>query len=140
MPLETRRQHNNHGHSKSSGTSIGFGEGFDRKQGFLDFEKGQPENGTPASFRLAQNHPNPFNPSTRIQYDLPAKCQVSLRIFNLSGKLIRPLRDEVTEEAGSRDVVWDGTNSHGSGVSAGVYLYRLQAGRFVETKRMALVR
>lgn len=90
--------------------------------------------------RLLQNVPNPFTPSTSIQYDLMEVSPVSLVIFDLTGRLIRTLVSKNTMEAGSHTIFWDGRTDAGSPVTAGVYLYRLEAGSHGETRRMVLVR
>jgi hypothetical protein len=88
----------------------------------------------PAISNMRQNYPNPFNPSTTIGYGLPHKSQVSLCVYNTLGQLVSELvRGE--QEAGYHEVRFDG-----SGLPSGVYFYRLQAGNFVETKKLALLR
>ena len=83
---------------------------------------------------LAQNYPNPFNPSTTIRYDLPHKSQVSLTVYNTLGQLVSQLVSG-EQEAGHNEVRFDGSN-----LSSGVCFYRLQAGDFVSTKRMLIVK
>ena len=87
----------------------------------------------PSKFSLSQNYPNPFNPSTAIHYELPKEAVASLRVFNTLGQLIVTLVDE-HEEAGIYQVQWN------ANVPSGIYFYRLQAGEFVETKKMILLR
>jgi hypothetical protein len=88
----------------------------------------------PTGFALDQNYPNPFNPSTEIRYTLPQKSYVTLRIFDLLGREVAVL---VSEElaAGSYSTRWDAV-----GFASGVYLYRLHAGEFVETRKLLLLR
>jgi len=95
----------------------------------------------PKSFSLAQNAPNPFNPSTTIKYDIPEgnPVQVSLLIYNLRGQLVKALVDE-TREPGSYSVFWDGTDETGRRVSSGVYLYRMKAGEFTQTRKMVILK
>jgi len=93
----------------------------------------------PTTFRLAQNYPNPFNPATTIKFQMPATGRVSLGIYNALGQEVRRLVDEEVG-AGEHQAVWDGTNVQGQAVSSGLYLYRLQAGSGVETRRMFLLR
>jgi hypothetical protein len=88
----------------------------------------------PGQFVLMQNFPNPFNPQTTIRYHLPRNARVSLEVFNLLGERVALLVDE-EQAPGSRTVQWDAT-----GQSSGVYFYRLQAGGFVEIRRLVLVR
>ena len=89
---------------------------------------------------VTQNTPNPFNPMTTISYNLPRTEQVSLRVFDVSGKLVRVLRDGQTEPAGEHQVTWDGTDGSGRQVPSGIYLYSLEAGTLHTKKKMTLVR
>jgi len=93
----------------------------------------------PTTFALAQNYPNPFNPETRIDYALPEASTVRLEVFNLLGQKVRALLDQ-PEQAGNHSVVWNGRDDAGRVVSSGVYLYRLTAMDFVETKKMMLLK
>ncbi len=99
----------------------------------------EERNGRPESFRLHQNFPNPFNPSTTIRYELRKGERVKIEIYNLLGQVMRVLVDE-RQPAGEQAVVWDGRNQWGQEVSSGVYIYRVQVGSRVESRRMALVR
>jgi hypothetical protein len=94
---------------------------------------------TSYQFRLDQNHPNPFNPTTRIRYELASRVHVSLGVYDVRGGLVRTL---VEEEAGpgSFTAEWDATNAAGERVSTGVYFYRLTAGSFAETRKMVLLK
>ncbi|RMG67772.1 MAG: choice-of-anchor B family protein, partial [Calditrichaeota bacterium] len=85
--------------------------------------------GEPGDFQLAQNFPNPFNPSTTIAYCMPEAGLVTLTVYNALGQPIRTLVNAV-QTAGRHQVVWDGRDARGREVAAGIYLYRLQAGRF----------
>jgi subtilisin family serine protease len=93
----------------------------------------------PSDFRLGQSRPNPFNPSTTIDYDLPASVTVTLRIYDLLGREIRTLVNEL-QIAGFHQVVWDGRDQRGNRVGSGVYLYTMTAGAFVETRKMTLLK
>jgi hypothetical protein len=93
----------------------------------------------PTAFSLQQNYPNPFNPSTVIRFQLPVVSQVRLHIYNLKGQLVRTLVNE-QKPAGRHQVVWDGRNDVGARVPSGVYLYRIEAGDFHATRRLALVK
>ena len=93
----------------------------------------------PLSFYLHQNHPNPFNPTPTIRYDLPEQAQLTLGIYDLLGKQIKTLVNQ-TQDAGNKTVVWDGTDEFGRSVSAGVYLYRIKAGEFIQTRKMVLLK
>ena len=93
----------------------------------------------PKAYSLSQNYPNPFNPTTTIKFDIRNKGQVSLRIYNVAGQLVRTLVDSELE-AGSYAEEWTGLNNDGSKVASGVYFYRLEAGSFESVKKMVLLR
>jgi len=95
---------------------------------------------TATRLSLWQNYPNPFNPTTLIRFDLPATSPTHLRIFDISGRLVRVLVNGETLDAGSHKTVWNGKDDAGRHVATGVYFYRLKTPAFVETKRMALLR
>jgi len=90
------------------------------------------------AFRLHQNAPNPFRPTTTIRFELPQRAPVSLRIYDVAGRLVRSLVTGGTLEAGRHEAAWNGQGESGQRVSAGLYFYRLQAGTFSETRRMVL--
>ncbi len=98
-----------------------------------------PSPGIPAGFTLHQNYPNPFNPETRIRYALPKPGQVVLQVLNVLGQEVRTLVNE-SKPAGTFDVVWDGQDNAGHRIPSGVYLYRMQVGVRVESRRMLLVK
>lgn len=87
----------------------------------------------PAEFALRQNYPNPFNPSTTINYQIPKLSRVSLKVSNVLGQEVAALVDE-EKGTGNYQVLWN------ANVPSGIYFYRLQAGSFVETKKMILLR
>ena len=91
------------------------------------------------NYSVLQNYPNPFNPDTEIRYQLPEATHVKLEIYNLLGQKIRTLID-AQQPAASHTIRWDGKDNTGIAVSSGVYLYRLTAGRFCETRKMVLIR
>ena len=95
----------------------------------------------PKAFSLAQNIPNPFNPATTIVYSAPEgmSVHVSLKVFDIRGKLVRTLV-EGERQAGSYTVFWDGADNAGREVSSGVYFYRMQAGDYLQTRKMVLVK
>jgi hypothetical protein len=88
----------------------------------------------PESYLLAQNYPNPFNPTTTISYSLPLKSQVELAIYNALGESVMQLVNE-EKPAGSYSVEFDAAN-----LPSGVYFYRIQAGSFIDTKKMILIK
>ncbi len=96
-------------------------------------------NEIPAFFALSQNYPNPFNPSTIIPYQLPQARAVRLRIFNAVGQEIRAFELGL-QPAGFHHFVWNGQDDHGQTAGSGVYLYRLEAGDFHETRKLVLMR
>jgi hypothetical protein len=98
-----------------------------------------PASGIPDKFGLLQNYPNPFNPETRIAYDLPAASQVSLVIVDMLGRRVCTLVSG-QQPAGRYTVTWNGRDDGGNAVASGVYLYQLQAGSNVMTRKMILVR
>ncbi|RMF69954.1 MAG: T9SS C-terminal target domain-containing protein, partial [Calditrichaeota bacterium] len=93
----------------------------------------------PERFYLQQNYPNPFNPRTSIRFGLPKTTHTTMRIINLKGQVIAVLLDRVVE-AGEHTVEWDGTDDRKVPVASGVYLYQLKADKFVETKKLVLVK
>lgn len=93
----------------------------------------------PQEFALYQNYPNPFNPETTIRYQLPESANVFVNIYNLKGQLVRTLVNE-NKEAGRHETVWDARHETGQSIPSGVYFYRIQAGDFVEVKKLTLLR
>ena len=99
---------------------------------------------TPRTFRLFQNHPNPFNAHTTIGYDLPKPARVSLCVYNVEGQLVKVLVDAVKEQ-GHHTVRWTGIDRQGNPVSSGVYLYRMKTytdtglQRYTETRKLLLI-
>jgi len=91
------------------------------------------------AFALHQNVPNPFNPATRIAYELPARMPVSLRVYDVDGRLVRNLIDTV-EGPGLFSVSWEARNDAGEPVASGVYFYRLVAGPRSETKKLIVLK
>ncbi len=92
----------------------------------------------PQTFALHQNFPNPFNPETTIQFELPMNSAVSLKIYDLQGRLVKTLANREMP-AGAHKIVWDGRDNGGALVSSGVYIYRMEAGNFVESHKMLLI-
>jgi hypothetical protein len=93
----------------------------------------------PIAYRAYQSYPNPFNPMCTIRYEIPKAGRVSLRIFDVSGSLVRTLVD-AWREPGAYSEVWDGRGDAGKALPSGVYFYRLEAGDFVATRKMVLLR
>jgi flagellar hook assembly protein FlgD len=93
----------------------------------------------PHNFSLYQNHPNPFNPITTLRYDIPQVINVNIAIYDMMGRQVKTLVNGI-QSAGHKSVQWNSTNNQGKPVSAGVYLYKIQVGDFVDTKKMILLR
>jgi len=93
----------------------------------------------PEVFSLHQNYPNPFNPVTTLRYDLPENGHVNITIYDMLGRQVKSLINQ-TQDAGYRSVIWDATNDYGKPVSAGIYLYQIQAGEYMQTKKMVLLK
>ena len=93
----------------------------------------------PQGFVLEQNFPNPFNPSTTIRYELPEDGLVNVTIYDMMGRQVSTLVSS-QQAAGYKSIQWNATNDFGKPVSAGVYLYQIQAGEFVQTKKMVLLK
>jgi hypothetical protein len=90
---------------------------------------------------LEPNVPNPFNPSTRIRYSIAKPSRVDLRVYDVSGRLVRRLvRPDAIVSAGAYEVSWDGTADNGQRVVSGVYFYRIRAGAFTESRKMVLLK
>lgn len=93
----------------------------------------------PTEFALAQNRPNPFNPSTEISFSLPKPAEVTLVIYNVLGENVVTLAEGL-RAAGTHAVMWDGRDKNGRAVASGVYFYRLDAGEFSATRKMLLLK
>ena len=94
------------------------------------------EVGIPTKFEMSQNYPNPFNPSTKINYQLPKDSFVKINVFDMTGRLISTLA-ETKQAAGYYTVEF---NSGAQGLASGMYFYRIEAGDFVSTKKMVLIK
>jgi len=94
----------------------------------------------PNAYALQPAFPNPFNPKTTIRYDMPEPGRVSLRVFDMSGRLVKTIINEDLVEAGRHEAVWIGRDESGRAVAAGIYFYRLETAGFTKTKRMTLLK
>jgi hypothetical protein len=94
----------------------------------------EPHEGIPSSFILEQNYPNPFNPSTVVKYGVPHEAHVNLMLYDVLGREVLTLVDAIVS-AGFHEVSLDG-----SGLSSGVYYYRLSAANFISTKKLMLLK
>jgi flagellar hook assembly protein FlgD len=100
---------------------------------------GKSETILPDAFALYQNYPNPFNPETVIKYALPEDCQVELTIYNILGQKVKAMVDEF-QSAGFRMVHWDGRDDKGNQLASGVYFCKITAGKYVDVKKMTVLR
>ena len=103
---------------------------------WMDISKSE---GMPTNYRLHQNYPNPFNPTTTISFSIPSEGHVQVNVYDITGRLITGLVDGNLSE-GYHDIVWDGTDMFGSNVSAGLYIYSLQAEGVSLTRKMVLMK
>ena len=93
----------------------------------------------PTEFALSENYPNPFNPQTNFALSLPEAADYSLRIYNISGQLVKTIDGHA--EAGVHTVTWSGNNDQGSPVASGLYFLRAEAGiSFTKTLKMMLLK
>ena len=106
---------------------------------FVDVEEGDQADLIPSAYGLGQNYPNPCNLNTQIGYQLPQAGKVTLTIYNVRGQLVRTLVNE-QKPAGYHSVMWDGRSDNGMQVSSGIYFYKIQAGKFIKTKKMVLLK
>jgi len=96
-------------------------------------------NQLPQAFNLYNNYPNPFNPVTTLRYDIPENSHVTITIYDMLGRQVKTLINQ-TQDAGYKSLIWDATNDYGKPVSAGIYLYQIQAGEYISTKKMVLLK
>ena len=96
-------------------------------------------NDMPTVYKVHQNHPNPFNPVTTLRYDLPQDAMVNITIYDMMGRVVNNLVSS-QQNAGYKSIQWNATNNMGQPVSAGLYLYTIQAGEFRQTKKMVLLK
>ena len=97
------------------------------------------DNTIPNEYTLHQNYPNPFNPSTTLRYALPKQSEIKITIYDMIGRKVRTLVNS-SQNAGYRSVIWDATDDNGKPVSAGIYLYQIQADEYINTKKMVLLK
>jgi hypothetical protein len=118
--------------SNGNGLASGWGAVVKSTQGVTDVEEDQGNTVIPSIFALEQNYPNPFNPTTTINFDVPNASNVILKVYDVLGNEITTLVNEELSP-GSYEATFDG-----SGLSSGVYFYRMQAGDFVEIRKLVL--
>jgi len=93
----------------------------------------------PRAFDLGDAYPNPFNPATRVRFELPEPARTRLLIYNLKGQLVRTLLDE-TRPAGRYEMLWNGRDDDGSVVASGTYLLRMSAGDYAARRKLTLLK
>jgi hypothetical protein len=94
----------------------------------------------PSDYRLSENYPNPFNPTTTFSFTLPIDKVVSVNVYDVQGRLVKTLVNNQAYAKGTYEVQWDGTNASGASVASGTYLYTLEYGNFRQTRQMVLVK
>ena len=122
-----------------SGGNSGGGFSYTREEVFPNHLGFSNSINTPQTFRLHQNYPNPFNPVTSLRYDLPEDGLVNITIYDMMGRIVKTLVNS-SQTAGFKSVQWNATNDTNEPVSAGFYLYTIQAGEFRQTKKMVLLK
>ncbi len=93
----------------------------------------------PEEFYLYQNYPNPFNPSTVISYQLPVNGKITLKVYDILGNEVAILVNE-EKLAGKYEVIFNVETHRNASLASGIYFYRLQAGNYIETKKMILIK
>jgi hypothetical protein len=99
----------------------------------------KPNDILPKEFSLSQNRPNPFNPSTVIDFALPTRSNVSINIFNVLGQKVRTLVDREFD-AGYHKETWNGKTENGTSAASGIYFYKIDAGDYTDTKKMIMLK
>jgi hypothetical protein len=117
----------------------GFTDPGSPKKGFNDESLSSNGSALPDNFTLDQNFPNPFNPTTQIRFGIPEAGNVTLKIYNSVGQLVKTLVDGNMSE-GYHQATWDATDNTGSKLSSGVYIYRITAGTFAQVNKMLLLK
>jgi len=106
---------------------------------FIERQVAEIQSRLPKDFCLFQNYPNPFNSTTQIRFQLPSAEKVSLKILNLMGREVRALLNE-HQAAGNYQVSWDGRDNQGNEAGTGVYLCVFQAGQFLESRKVLVLK
>ena len=94
---------------------------------------------SPQEYTLHQNYPNPFNPNTSMNFDLPKDGLVNITIYDMMGRVVKTLVNG-SQTAGFKSIRWNATNDRNEPVSAGLYIYTIQAGDFRQTRKMVLLK
>ena len=117
-------------------TASSDGGFFVLNRGSLGADNGQIY---PETFALYQNYPNPFNPITSIHYDLPQNELVNIKVYDMLGRKVRSLVNS-QQAAGYQSVKWNAANDRNEPISAGIYIYTIQAGEFRHYRKMVLLK
>lgn len=136
----------NHGETKilklsdfpDAAVTLSYSDVADRSGQILKIKEAE-EATLPRAFALHQNHPNPFNPTTKISFDLDHPGRVTLKIFNILGQEVMTLTDREFP-AGAHEITWDGVDNNGNPVASGIYLYRIKAGSSSASRKMVLLK
>jgi hypothetical protein len=94
----------------------------------------------PLEYALFQNYPNPFNSTTNIMYNLREKGQVTVEVFDILGRRVKVLANNESQNPGTHKIQWNGKNTNGNYTSSGVYIYRIRANEFSDSKMMVLLK
>ncbi len=94
----------------------------------------------PKEFKLSQNYPNPFNPTTSITFDVPRSGGVKIKVYNILGQEVATIANGFFETGRNYEAVWNGRDDLGREMASGMYIYRLEAGRIIKTKKMLLIK
>ena len=94
----------------------------------------------PESYALHQNYPNPFNPTTTLKYDIPEATTVSIKIFDVLGKEVATLIDNMHQNPGFKSVRWNGLNKDGKLVVSGMYFFSIKTENFNQTRKMIMIK
>jgi hypothetical protein len=139
IPSLGAHEHWNNPDDKEYSRNLGTGDGiellFNPDSPTSIGDRGDPR--IPRSVRLEQNYPNPFNPLTTIAYELDRGSAVRLEIFDVRGRKVRTLVDDV-REPGRYEAHWDGMDSAGNVVGSGIYIYRIEAGKIIFIRKMVI--
>ncbi len=118
--------------------NLSYSDVADRSGRVLKIKEAK-ENTLPSSFALYQNHPNPFNPTTKISFDMDQPGQVVLKVYNILGQEVITLTDQ-EYPAGPHELIWNGLDSNDNPVASGIYLYRIKAGQSSASRKMVLLK
>lgn len=118
----------------ASGPSNILNTGFWSQPGWILTGVEEPEALLPTEFRLEQNHPNPFNPLTTLEFAVPKEAHVTVKLYDVTGRVVRELVDREMDPGFHRAVV------NAAGLPGGVYICRMESGGFSETRRLVLLK